>query len=194
VEPLIEEVSRRGAGTIVLKEVGSDALFALLRSCRGQGLENAQTFYQRVVDQDLALAVAQTDVKGDRSKGPSAQADPDLYLHIVDSDRDSITVRGAKTHTSFSANADEIIVLPTRSMAQGDEDYAISFAVPVATTGLTLYVSPYSSGNTNSFEFPISSKHKLLESLTVFDDVRVPRDRVFLEREAQEAGQLAFVD
>jgi aromatic ring hydroxylase len=193
---LIEEVSRRGAGTIVLKEVGSDALFALLRSCRGQGLENAQAFYQRVIDEDLAVAVAQTDVKGDRSKGPSAQADPDLYVRIVDSDRDSITVRGAKTHTSFSANADEIIVLPTRAMGQDDEDYAISFAVPVATAGLTLYVSPYSSGATNPFEFPISSEHKLLESLTVFDDVRVPRDRMFLEREPRAAGQVAlsFVD
>jgi 4-hydroxybutyryl-CoA dehydratase / vinylacetyl-CoA-Delta-isomerase len=193
---LIEEVSRRGAGTIVLKEVGSDALFALLRSCRGQGLENAQAYYQHIIDRDLAIAVGQTDVKGDRSKGPGSQADPDLYLHIVDSDRDSITVRGAKTHTSFSANADEIIILPTRAMSATDEDYAVSFAIPVATPGLTLYVSPYSSGSTNSFEFPISSKHKLLESLTVFDDVRVPRDRIFLERESQAAGELAisFVD
>ncbi|MET0798479.1 MAG: 4-hydroxyphenylacetate 3-hydroxylase N-terminal domain-containing protein [Rhodococcus sp. (in: high G+C Gram-positive bacteria)] len=193
---LIEEVSRRGGGTIVLKEVGSDALFALLRATSGEGLENARAFYKRVCDGDLALAVAQTDVKGDRSLGPRQQADPDLYLHIVDEDADSITVRGAKCHTSFSANADELIVLPTRAMGPEDADYAVSFAIPIDTPGLELYVSPYAAGERNSFEFPISTKHKLLESLTVFNDVRVPKNRVFLNRQPELAGPLAlaFVD
>lgn len=193
---LIEEVSRRGAGTIVLKEVGSDALFALLRATEGEGRERARAFYQRCLDEDLALAVGQTDVKGDRRLGPAAQADPDLYLHVVDSDAESITVRGAKTHTSFSANADEIIVLPTRAMGPGDTEYAVSFATPIDTPGLSLYVSPYAAGERNSFDFPLSSKHKLLESLTVFDNVRIPRDRVFLDRRPELAGPLAlaFVD
>ncbi|MEV7608578.1 4-hydroxyphenylacetate 3-hydroxylase N-terminal domain-containing protein [Microbacterium sp. NPDC089320] len=193
---LIEQVSRLGGGTIVLKEVGSDALFALLRATAGQGRENAEAFAARVAREDLALAVAQTDVKGDRSLGPSAQKDPDLYLRIVDEDADSITVRGAKTHTSFSANADEIVVLPTRAMGRDDRDWAVSFAVPADTPGLTLYVSPFSEGDPNTFEHPLSSRHKLLESLTVFDDVRVPKDRVFLNREPERAGPLAlaFVD
>lgn len=193
---LIEAVSRLGGGTIVLKEVGSDALFGLLRATTGEGLENAREFYRRCRDSDLALAVAQTDVKGDRSLAPHAQADPDLYLRIVGEDAESITVRGAKTHTSFSANADELVVLPTRAMGPRDVDYAVSFAIPVDTPGLSIYVSPYLAGQRNEFEFPMSSKHKMLESLTVFDDVRVPKERVFLHRDAERAGSLAiaFVD
>lgn len=193
---LIEEVSRLGGGTIVLKEVGSDALFALLRATSGEGLENARAFVDKVRREDLALCVGQTDVKGDRSKGPAQQADPDLYLRIVDEDDESITVRGAKTHTSFSANADEIVVLPTRAMGEGDAAYAVSFAVPIDTPGLSLYVSPYLAGERNEFEHPLSSRHKLLESLTVFDDVRVPKDRVFLKGDPAAAGALAiaFVD
>lgn len=193
---LIEAVSRLGGGTITLKEVGSDALFALLRSTSGEGLENAQAFVDKVRREDLALCVGQTDVKGDRSKGPSEQSDPDLYLRIVDEDADSITVRGAKTHTSFSANADEIVVLPTRAMGEGDAAYAVSFAVPIDTPGLTLYVSPFLAGERNSFDNPLSSRHKLLESLTVFDDVRVPKNRVFLNGDTKRAGELAlaFVD
>src|SRR5699024_2912258 len=122
--------------------------------------------------------------------------DPDLYLRIVDEDADTITVRGAKTHTSFSANADEIVVLPTRAMGDDDAAYAVSFAIPIDTPGLTLYVSPFLDGERNSFENPLSSRHKLLESLTVFDDVRVPKDRVFLNADTELAGQLAlsFVD
>lgn len=193
---LIETGSRLGAGTIVLKEVGSDALFALLRTLDGPELEKATAYYRHVRDDDVALAVAQTDVKGDRSLPPHAQADPDLYLHVVDEDADSITVRGAKCHTSYSANADEIIVLPTRALDVADADYAVSFAVPVDTPGLNIYVSPYLAGERNPFEFPLSHRHKMLESLTVFDNVRVPKDRVFLNRRAVGAGPLAigFVD
>ncbi|MEW1863268.1 4-hydroxyphenylacetate 3-hydroxylase N-terminal domain-containing protein [Streptomyces sp. NPDC088194] len=193
---LLREISRRGAGAIVLKEVGSDALFALLRACQGEGLERARAFHQRCLDEDLALAVAQTDAKGNRVLSPSQQADPDLYLRIVDSDADSITVRGAKAQTTYSPNADEILVLPTRAMGPGDADYAVSFVIPPATPGLTLYVSPYAAGQRDAFEFPLSSRHRMLESLTVFDDVRVPRERVFLERESATAGPLtlAFVD
>ncbi|MEV0854465.1 4-hydroxyphenylacetate 3-hydroxylase N-terminal domain-containing protein [Nocardia fluminea] len=193
---LIESVVGLGAGTIVLKEVGSDALFGLLRTLSGESLEKATAFYELCCRNDTALAVAQTDVKGDRSLPPHKQTDPDLYLRVVDEDADSITVRGAKVHTSFSANADELIVLPTRAMGPDDADYAISFAIPVDTPGLTLYVSPYLHGERNRFEHPVSSRHKMLESLTVFDNVRVPKERVFLNRQPELAGPLAiaFVD
>jgi hypothetical protein len=112
---------------IVLKEVGSDALFALLKSLRGVERERAVAFYEHCRDNDVALAVAQTDVKGNRVLPPYAQDDPDLYLHVVAEDAHSITVRGAKVHTSYSANADELIVLATRAMtaapsAPGDSE------------------------------------------------------------------------
>ena len=181
-------------GTVVtlIHEIGTDALFALLRILEGEGLERAEAFYRHCRDNDLAVAVAQTDVKGDRSKPPHAQDDPDLYVHIVDQNDEGIVVRGAKCHTTSSANADEIIVLPTRAMGEDDLDYAVAFAVPVATEGLSLYVSGYGGGDSNAFEQPVSSKHKLLETLTVFDDVFVPWDRVFLCREAEAAGRLAL--
>jgi 4-hydroxybutyryl-CoA dehydratase / vinylacetyl-CoA-Delta-isomerase len=102
---LIEEVSRRGAGTIVLKEVASDALFGRLRVSEGAGPEIARAFHWRCLEEDLAVAVGQTDVKGHRALGPAQQADPDHYLRVIDSDADSITVQGTKTHISFSANA-----------------------------------------------------------------------------------------
>jgi 4-hydroxybutyryl-CoA dehydratase/vinylacetyl-CoA-Delta-isomerase len=195
---LIEVTSALGGGTIVLKEVGTDALFGLLRALEGEALDRARDFHAYCRSGDVAIAVAQTDVKGDRSLAPDEQADPDLYLRVVDEDATSITVRGAKVHTSFSANADELIVLPTRAMGPQASDYAVSFAIPISTPGLELYVSPYAAGDAgrNAFEFPVSSRHKLLESLTVFNDVVVPKDRVFLLRDAPRAGALAtaFVD
>ena len=68
----------------LVKEIGSDALFAMLRVLDGAALDRARAYYDHCRDGDLAVAVAQTDVKGDRSLAPSAQADPDLYVRVVD--------------------------------------------------------------------------------------------------------------
>lgn len=192
------ELGTEHGGTIppLIKEIGTDALFALLRILEGEELERARAFYRHCRDGDLAVAVAQTDVKGDRSKAPSEQPEEDRYVRIVAVRDDGIVVRGAKAHTSASANAHEIIVLPTRAMGPDDADFAVAFAVPVATPGLTLYVSSFSGGSRDAFAFPLSHKTKMLESLTVFDDVFVPWQRVFLFREPRAAGPLAigFVD
>jgi aromatic ring hydroxylase len=181
-------------GTMVtlIKEIGSDGCFALLRALEGEALERATAFYEHCRDHDLAVAVAQTDVKGDRSKSPSEQADPDHYVRVVDEGPDGIVVRGAKCHTSISANADEIIVLPTRAMGPGDADYAVSFAVPANANGLSMYISAYGAGDRDPWDFPLSSRHKMLETLTVFDDVFVPWERVFLCRQPERAGDLAL--
>lgn len=188
------DASTAEGGTVVtlIKEIGTDATFALLRKLGGEAREKALAFHEHCRDNDLAVAVAQTDVKGDRSVGPGKQADPDLYVRVVEENADGIVVRGAKCHTTSSANADELIVLPTRAMGPGDEDYAVAFAVPIDTPGLELYVSSYSGREHNDFEFPLSSGHKLLESLTVFNDVFVPWDRVFLCREPELAGSVAL--
>ncbi len=188
------DASTAEGGTVVtlIKEIGTDATFALLRKLEGEARAKVQAFHDHCRDNDLAVAVAQTDVKGDRSVGPSKQADPDLYVHVVSENADGIVVRGAKCHTTSSANADELIVLPTRAMSAEDADYAVAFAIPVDTPGLELYVSSYSGREHNEFEFPLSSNHKLLETLTVFNDVFVPWDRVFLCREPERAGAVAL--
>ncbi len=190
------EAGTAAGGTVVtlIHEIGTDGLFALLRVLEGEAREKAEAYYRHCRDGDLALAVAQTDVKGDRSKAPHQQADPDLYVRVVDRSDEGIVVRGAKCHTTSSANGDEIIVFPTRAMGPDDADYAVSFAVPANADGLSLYVSGYGGGGGghDAFDHPVSSRHKLLETLTVFDDVFVPWERVFLCQEPEKAGALAL--
>ncbi|HEX4835890.1 MAG TPA: 4-hydroxyphenylacetate 3-hydroxylase N-terminal domain-containing protein [bacterium] len=196
---LIETGTQLG-GTVppLIKEIGTDALFALHLVAdevdRERGTrygDRVQAFFAHCRDEDLAMAVAQTDVKGDRGAGPTGQAHPDYYLRIVEERADGIVVRGAKAHTSVSMNANEMIVLPTRALGERDGAYAVAFAIPVATPGLRLIVSPYGGQATSTFERPLSSRHRMMESLTVFDDVVVPRERVFLQGEWEYAGPLA---
>ncbi|MGH2586215.1 MAG: 4-hydroxyphenylacetate 3-hydroxylase N-terminal domain-containing protein [Dehalococcoidia bacterium] len=203
---LIEQGTTLGRTLVLLiKEIGTDALFGLhlVAHQMDERLETSylprvQEFYRHCRDNDLALAVAQTDVKGDRAKGPAEQPSPDYYLRIVDERPEGIVVRGAKTHTSYTPVVDEVIVLPTRAMAEADRDYAVAFALPVNTPGLTLITSPFGGHleERSPFEFPITARHKMVETTTVFDDVLVPWERVFLSREWQFAGPvtLGFVE
>ena len=67
-----------------------------------------------------------TDPKGDRSLPPHQQADPDLYLRIVEERDDGIIVSGAKAHQTGAINSHEVIVMPTITMREEDKDYAVS--------------------------------------------------------------------
>ncbi len=197
---LIAASTREGATLVVLiKEIGSDAILALHivgAKMAAAGLPEYRTriadYHRYCRDHDLAVAVAQTDVKGDRSLGPSAQEHPDYYLRIVEERPDGIVVRGAKLHTSVATNTNEVIVLPTRAMRPEDKAYAVAFAIPIATPGLKLIASPHGSAPKDPFEHPISARHKMMETLTVFDDVFVPNQRVFLKGEVEFAGLLAL--
>jgi 4-hydroxybutyryl-CoA dehydratase / vinylacetyl-CoA-Delta-isomerase len=194
---LIEAGTTEGATLVLLiKEIGTDALFALKRvlgrNADTQGLQRVEAFYRRCRDNDLAMAVAQTDVKGDRGKRPSEQSDPDMYVRVVEKRAGGIVVSGAKIHTSCTPYVDEVIVLPSRSMGPGDESWSLAFAIPAATPGLRLYASDYLHGTDDPFTRPISTKHKMVETLTVFDNVFVPWERVFFVDRPDLAGATAL--
>ena len=197
---MIERSTRLGGSVVLLvKEIGSDALFALDLVTRvvddkaGTAYnDRVEAFHRHCRDLDLTLAVAQTDVKGDRSLLPSRQAHPDYFVHVVEERDDGIVVRGAKAHTTGTPVVDEIVVLPTRAIGEEDASYAVSFAVPVDTPGVKLLASPFGAAEEeSSFHYPVSSRHRLVDTLTIFDDVFVPRERVFLQGEWQAAGFLA---
>jgi len=197
---LIEAATALGKTLVVLvKEIGTDALFALHRVAHQVDRKYESGYYQRVEafyrhcrDNDLAISVAQTDVKGDRSAGPRNQPDPDMYTRIVERRPDGIVVRGAKLHTSCTTNVNELIVLPTRALGEGDGDYAVAFAIPVDTPGLKLVASPYGGSPKSEFDAPLSAEHKMMETITIFDDVFVPWERVFMAGEHDFAGALAL--
>jgi aromatic ring hydroxylase len=193
---LIEAATRSGKTLVVLiKEIGTDALFALLAMAQALGEPyggRIQRYYEYCRDNDLAVCVGQTDTKGNRSLGPSEQPDPDAYLRIVERRSDGIVVRGAKIHTSVSVNANELIVLPTRAMGPDDADYAVAFAIPIDTPGLILVSSPYlSTKDKTEAEHPLSAERKMVETTTLFDDVFVPADRIFMAGDTAHAGELA---
>ncbi len=179
-----------------IKDVGSDIINGVAAVARITGNE---TYQRRIEDyrahcarNDLSLSGAVTDVKGDRSKGPSEQAKPDYYLRVVDESESEIVVSGAKAHITASAYTDEILVIPTRNMTEADADYAVAFAIPVDTPGITQICRP-SFRFEDTVHFPTPRPRRgHVEALVIFDNVRVPKERVFLLREWQAAQGLAY--
>ncbi len=197
---MIAETTRAGHALIVLiREIGTDFLcaghivtHAMQEKLKAPYHERLKAYHRYVAENDLAMGLAQTDVKGDRSLGPSEQEHPDYYVRVVDRLKDGIVVRGAKAHTTNPIFANELIVLPPRAMAEADRDYALSFAVPVNAKGLKFIASPFSGGGDSPIDHPVSSRHKIADTLTIFDDVFVPWERVFLCGETPYAGALAL--
>ena len=150
-------------------------------------------FLQYVQNDDLVCDAAMTDGRGDRSLAPHEQADPDLFLHIVEERPDGIVVRGAKAHQTGALNSHEIVVMPTTAMKAGSEAYAVAFAVPADADGI-VYIYGRQSCDTRKLEDSDIDVGNYQfgghEALIVFNDVFVPRERVFICREIKYAGQL----
>jgi len=149
-----------------------------------------------IQENDFTCDGAMTDPKGDRSLPPHKQEDPDLFLHIVEERADGIVVRGAKAHQTGAVNSHEIIVMPTLSLREADQDYAVSFALPSDTEGIYYIIGRQScdtrkqeNGNLDQGNIRFGGH----EALVVFDNVFVPWERVFMCREYDFAGQLVEI-
>lgn len=137
-------------------------------------------FIRTIQRNGYLVALGMMDPKGDRSLPPSKQKQP-TDLRITKRRPNGIIVSGAKVHTTYGPAAHQVLVVPCRALGEGDKDYAVSFAVPIDTKGLKMIARP-SPGPTQDLymESPLSSKYVGVEAMTIFDEVFVPEERVFM--------------
>jgi 4-hydroxybutyryl-CoA dehydratase / vinylacetyl-CoA-Delta-isomerase len=157
--------------------------------------ENVEAYRKYLQKNDLSFAMGLTDVKGDRSLRPSQQKNhQDYYVRIVEERKDGIIVRGAKTHISQAPLCNEILIAPCRAMREDDKAYAVSFAVPVNTPGLAMIsAEPEVHEAGNLFDHPIAGSVYINDATIIFEDVFVPKERIFLKGEWDFAGQVAYM-
>jgi 4-hydroxybutyryl-CoA dehydratase / vinylacetyl-CoA-Delta-isomerase len=142
---------------------------------------------------DLCVQGAMTDVKGDRSLRPHEQADPDMFVHVVERRKDGIVIRGAKAHQTGSVNSHEMLIMPTLTMRPGDEDYSVCCALPSDSPGVHFIYGRQScdkrkleAGDIDVGNYQYGGQ----EALTVLDDVFVPWERVFMCGEVEFSGMV----
>jgi 4-hydroxybutyryl-CoA dehydratase / vinylacetyl-CoA-Delta-isomerase len=150
-------------------------------------------YWSYVQKQDMVVDGAMTDPKGDRGKRPAQQKDPDLFLRVKDRVSGGVVVSGAKFHQTGMLNSHEIMVMPTMAMRAGEEPWAICFSIPANTPGIR-YIYGRQSSDTRKTETgkpdvgnPVYGGQ---EVMTVFEDVFVPEDRIFLNGEIDFTGML----
>ncbi|MSP51637.1 MAG: 4-hydroxyphenylacetate 3-hydroxylase [Alphaproteobacteria bacterium] len=138
-------------------------------------------YLHRVQEQDLVLGIAMTDAKGDRSKRPHEQKNPDTFVHIKQRRPDGIVISGTKAIITAAPYVHELLVMPSRNMTEEDADFAVCCAVPLDVKGLTIVARP--AGRPGEAAARFSAKYGQSTGVALFEDVFVPWDRVFLNRE-----------
>jgi 4-hydroxybutyryl-CoA dehydratase/vinylacetyl-CoA-Delta-isomerase len=150
-------------------------------------------YLKHVQTDDLVVDGCMTDPKGDRGLPPAEQSDPDLYVRVIDESKQGITIRGAKVHQTGAINSHEILVMPTRSLKESDEDYAVACAIPGDAEGI-IYVYGRQASDTRKLERGDIDVGNVRfgghEAVVIFNDVFVPWDHVFMCGEYQYAGEL----
>jgi len=147
--------------------------------------QRLQHWLKNAQDNDITVSGALTDPKGDRSKSPSKQTDPDMSLHVIDVKEDGIIVRGAKVMICGVAAANEIFIMPGTGYREEDKEYAVSFAIPRDSENLTIIETRRPSDIReleNGFDIPVDHGG-ITQAYLLFDDVFVPNNRVFMNGE-----------
>jgi 4-hydroxyphenylacetate 3-monooxygenase len=132
---------------------------------------------------DFFLTYVIINPQADRSQD-WGQQDQDLVARIVDEDAGGITIRGAKMLGTSAIMANEVFVANIQPLKPGEDDLAVSFALPMNARGLkVLSRKSYEAAAVSVFDNPISSRFDENDALIYFDDVKVPWDRVFVCRD-----------
>ena len=155
--------------------------------------ERFKKFLTYVQQNDLAVDGCMTDARGDRSKSPGQQPDPDAYLHVVERREDGIVVRGCKLHQTGMINSHEILLMPNNSLKEDEGEWAVCCAVPTEAPGI-IYVYGRQSCDTRKLEPNKIDVGNInfggQEVMTIFDNVFVPWERVFMDGETDFSTML----
>ncbi len=138
----------------------------------------------------LAVAAALTDAKGDRSLKPSQQPDIDTNVHVTKVTEDGIVIRGAKVMIAGVAASHEIFILPGGIYGEEEKDYSVAAVIPRDIEGLTIVEATRSSDRREleeGFDIPETG---ITQAYLFFEDVFIPKERVFMCGEYQFTGKI----
>jgi 4-hydroxyphenylacetate 3-monooxygenase len=140
-------------------------------------------YFDYAARNDLYLSYVIINPQADRGKAWGEQEE-DLVARLVDEDSQGITVRGAKMLGTATILANELLVANLQPLKPGEEDLALSFAVPVATPGLKILSrKSFEKAATSPADNPLSARFDENDALVWFEDVKVPWERVFVYRD-----------
>ncbi len=153
--------------------------------------QRIKKYFLQAESEGWTISGALTDAKGDRSLKPSQQPDPDSNLRIAEVQENGIVLRGAKCMICGVAAANEIFLLPGTAYGEAEKDYALACAVPRDIQGLTIVETRRPSDTREQEEgFDLPTETGITQAYLIFEDVFVPKERVFLCKEYAYTGKV----
>ena len=190
----------QNTGTCFQRCVGMDAINSLHSTTYEIDEKHGTKYHKRLLDfikmmqnENFVIGGAMTDPKGDRSKGPAEQVDPDMFVHVVKRDDKGIYVTGAKAHQTGCINSHWIIIMPTLRLTENDKDYALVGAFPADAPGITYIYGRQSCDTRSMEEGDIDSgnaQYSGQEAMIILDNVFIPWDKIFMDGEYEFASML----
>src|SRR5919199_1316199 len=146
-----------------------------------EGARNLVEYQKLIRDTDLALTHTLINPQVDRSVPEADQLGGEVSLHKVEDTENGILVRGARMLATLAPFADELAVYPGSDLRLQDAKYAICFSIPVSTPGLKFICRDSFSSQRPAWDYPLSTRFDEMDAVVVFDDVEIPRERIFLD-------------
>lgn len=145
--------------------------------------ENVVNFYTYLRDQHRYIAYAIVPPQIDRSKPAHKQSDPTLYAGVTKETDGGIVVAGGQQLATGAVFADYLHLSCIHPLQPGDENYAISVAIPIDAPGVKLFSRrAFALQGTSTEDYPLTSRFDETDCFVVLDNVHVPWERVFVYR------------
>lgn len=150
---------------------------------------NALRCHERVRDADLCLTHTLIAPQANRAVSAAEQRDPFLAARVKEERDDGIVIRGCRMLATLPF-ADELMVFPSTLLKSPERDgpYAFGFVIPTDTPGLKLICRESLDYGRSRFDHPLGSRFEEMDAVVVFDDVRVPWERVLLYRDIERCN------
>jgi 4-hydroxyphenylacetate 3-monooxygenase len=146
-----------------------------------EGAQNLVSYHRELARRDLALTHTIVHPTIDKGVPETAAADGAVALHKVGDTEHGIVVRGARVLATLAPFSDELLVYTGQPIPKDAASYALSFAIPMSTPGLKVLCRDDFSVPGDRFDHPLSSRFDEQDAFVIFDNVEVPRDRVFID-------------
>jgi 4-hydroxyphenylacetate 3-monooxygenase len=152
--------------------------------------DNLRAYHEYIREHDLALTHTFGHPQVNRGAAVGAQPDPYIPVGVVDTTSEGIIVRGAKLLATLAPFSDELFVPPYRPLGPDETMYALGFAIPCNTPGLSFICRESFDTGRSLYDQPLSGLYEEMDALAVFDDVLVPWERVFAYNDVETHNRI----
>lgn len=152
---------------------------------------NAEAYFKYAAEHDLYVIHSIQEPQLQRSElYPGQEIRPGSELEVVEERADGIVVRGIRNFSTMAPLAHELFVFYQSIRKQPDSDTGIQwFAVPLNAEGISILCNETRSPHADDPAHPLVQRFGEYDAAVLFDNVFIPKERVFLLRDAELAAQ-----